>query len=77
MKLFLAIFYPCSLIVKSVFDCHLSGVMSVDLLILSTNVDKKTLEIEFFDCHLSSNWRQMAIKISVSSDFSLSVFVDC
>ena len=29
-----------------------------------------------FDCHLSPNWRQMAIENSVSNDF-LSPFVDC
>ena len=37
-------------------------------LILSTNVDQ-TYEKQFFDCHLSPNWRQMAIKNTVSSDF--------
>ena len=42
-------------------------------LILSTNVDQKSLEtgfsiaicLRFFDCHVSPDWRQMAIKISV------------
>ena len=37
--------------------------------ILSTNVDQKSLETEFFYCHLSPDWRQMAIKNIVSSDF--------
>ena len=39
----------------------------------STNADQKSLV--FFDCHLSPNWRQMAIENSVSNDF-LSSFVD-
>ena len=39
------------------------------LFILSTNVGQKSLEIVFFDCHLSPDWRQMAIKNTVSSDF--------
>ena len=49
-------------------------------LILSTNVDKKSLETEFWlpfvasHCHLSPDWRQMAIKNTVSRDF-WSVFV--
>ena len=34
-------------------------------LILSTNVDQKSLET-VFDSHLSPGWRQMAIKITVS-----------
>ena len=42
-------------------------------LILSTNVDQKSLETgfsiaichPFFDCHVSPDWWQMAIKISV------------
>ena len=46
-------------------------------LIPSTNADKKSLETEFFDSHLSPDWRQMAIENTVSSDFFLSVFVDC
>ena len=40
---------------------------------ISTNVDQKSLETgfrlpfvaRFFDCHVSPDWRQMAIKISV------------
>ena len=29
----------------------------------------KSLETEFFDCHLSHDWRQMAMENTVSSDF--------
>ena len=36
--------------------------------ILSRNVDQKSLETEFFDCHLLPQWRQMAIKNTVSID---------
>ena len=36
-------------------------------LILSANVDKKSLET-VFDWHLSPDWRQMAIKNTVSID---------
>ena len=35
-------------------------------LILSMNVDKKLLETGVFDCHLSTDWRQMAIENTVS-----------
>ena len=45
-------------------------------LILSMNLDEKSLETEFFYCHLSPNWQQMAIENTVSRDF-WSVFVDC
>ena len=38
-------------------------------LILSTNVDKKIVRNRVFHCHLSPNWRQMAIENTVSSDF--------
>ena len=46
------------------------------ILMLSTKVDQKSLEIEFFYCHLSPNWRQMTIKYTFSSDF-WSAFIDC
>ena len=39
------------------------------MLLLSKNIDKKSLETEFFYCHFSPDWRQMAIKNTVSSDF--------
>ena len=38
-------------------------------LILSTNIDKKVRNRVFY-CHLSPDWRQMAIENSVSNDFS-------
>ena len=58
-------------------------------LILSTNVDQKSLETgfsiaicrpifrlpcvaRFFDCHVSPDWRQMAIKISVKIECLIS-----
>ena len=44
-------------------------------LILLTRVDKKILGNRVFDCHLSPDWRQMAIKNTASIVF-LSVFVD-
>ena len=44
-------------------------------LILSTDVDQNSCET-VFDCHLSPDWRQMAIENTVSSDFR-SAFVDC
>ena len=37
-------------------------------LILSTNVDQKSIET-VYDCHLSPVGRQMAIEKTVSSDF--------
>ena len=37
-------------------------------ILLSANVDQKSLETDF-DCHLSPDWRQMAIENSVSIDF--------
>ena len=39
------------------------------MLILSTNVDKKITRNRVFDCNLSPDWRQMAIKNTVSRDF--------
>ena len=32
------------------------------MLILLTNIERKIVRNRFFDCHLSPNWRQMAIK---------------
>ena len=37
--------------------------------ILSRNIDQKSLETEFFDCHLSPDWRHMAIESTVFIDF--------
>ena len=39
------------------------------MLILSTIVDQRSFRNRVFDCHLSPDWRQMAIKNTVSSDF--------
>ena len=39
------------------------------MLILLTNLDKKIIRNRVFDCHLSFNWRQMAMENTVSSDF--------
>ena len=36
---------------------------------LSTNVDKKIIRNRVFNCHLSSDWRQMTIENTVSSIF--------
>ena len=33
----------------------------------------KIVRNRVFDCHLSPNWRQMAIKNTVSSDFFISI----
>ena len=40
------------------------------------NIDKcrsKIVRNRVFDCHLSPDWRQMAIKNTVSSDFFISI----
>ena len=60
-------------------DCSITlGRQQSKILILLTNVDKKSLGTVFliaivrnrvFDCRLSPDWRQMEIKNSVSSDF--------
>ena len=40
-------------------------------LILSRTLDRKVYRNRVFDCNLSPNWRQMAIKNTVSSNFYL------
>ena len=46
--------------------------------ITSKNVDQKMVRNRVFHCHLSSEWRQMAIKNTVSRDFYLrsSIFMN-
>ena len=66
---------------QTVCDINSWGMLTLDrrqskTLILSKNVDQNSLETEFSICHLSPNWRQMAIKNTVSSDF-LFTFIDC
>ena len=39
------------------------------MLVLSKNVDQKIVRNRGFDCHLSPEWRQMATKNTVYSNF--------
>ena len=50
-------------------SCITPGRRQSKTLILSTNVDKKSLETEFLIAIMSPNWRQMTIKNTVSCDF--------
>ena len=52
----------------SLLNSDTTGRWQSKTLILSTNVDQKSLETVFLNFYLSPNWPQMAIKSTVSSD---------
>ena len=54
------------------YRINTSGRRQSKMPILSRNVDQKSIETAFFDCHLSPHWRQMAIKT-----LFLSIFDPC
>ena len=58
------------------FDITTTDRQHSKMLILSTNLDSKLLEIEFLIAILSPDWQKRAIKTTVSNNF-LSSFVDC
>ena len=71
-------FYPLSPNVKRVFDCRLSGVITIaDVFSIGGKRSarnkrqrgSKIVRNSVFDCHLSPVGQQMAIENAVSSDF--------